>query len=53
MAKIYGHDSLEFGPDHIIPKPFDPRLREILPKAVSQAAIDSGVARLDLVDWKG
>jgi malate dehydrogenase (oxaloacetate-decarboxylating)(NADP+) len=53
MAKIYGHDSLEFGPDHIIPKPFDPRLREIVPKAVSQAAIDSGVARLDLVDWKG
>lgn len=53
MAKIYGHDSLEFGPDHIIPKPFDPRLRDIVPKAVSQAAIDSGVARLDLVDWKG
>ena len=53
MAKIYGHDSLEFGPDHIFPKPFDPRLRDIVPKAVSQAAIDSGVARLDLVDWKG
>lgn len=53
MAKIYGHDSLEFSPDHIIPKPFDPRLRDIVPKAVSQAAIDSGVARLDLVDWKG
>ena len=52
IAKIYGHDSLEFGPDHIIPKPFDPRLIDVIPKAVAQAAIDSGVARLDLVNRK-
>jgi malate dehydrogenase (oxaloacetate-decarboxylating)(NADP+) len=50
IAEIYGHDSLEFGPGHIIPKPFDPRLMETVPKAVAQAAIDSGVARLDLLD---
>ncbi|GBE08691.1 MAG TPA: malate dehydrogenase [Gammaproteobacteria bacterium] len=49
IAKIYGYDSLEFGPDNIIPKPFDPRLIDVVPKAVAQAAIDSGVARLDLV----
>jgi len=50
IAQIYGHDSLAFGPDHIIPKPFDPRLLETVPRAVSRAAIDSGVARLELVD---
>jgi len=36
-------DSLVFGKDYIIPKPFDPRLREVVPAAVKQAAIDSGV----------
>lgn len=39
-------DSLSFGPDYIIPKPMDPRLRESVSKAVAQAAIDSGVARI-------
>ncbi len=52
IAKIYGYDLLEFGPGHIIPKPFDPRLLDVVPKAVAQAAIDSGVARLDLVNRK-
>jgi malate dehydrogenase (oxaloacetate-decarboxylating)(NADP+) len=33
-----------FGPDYIIPAPFDPRLMEIVPAAVAQAAMDSGVA---------
>lgn len=50
IAQIYGHDSLKFGPDHIIPKPFDPRLMETVPRAVARAAIDSGVARLELLD---
>jgi len=50
IAQIYGHESLEFSPDHIIPKPFDPRLMETVPRAVAQAAIDSGVARLELLD---
>jgi malate dehydrogenase (oxaloacetate-decarboxylating)(NADP+) len=49
IARIYGHESLAFGPDHIIPKPFDPRLLETIPRAVSQAAIECGVARLELV----
>ena len=46
VLKIYGVDSMEFGSDYIIPKPFDPRLREFLAPAVARAAIESGVARL-------
>ena len=37
---------MEFGRDYIIPTPLDPRLQERLPAAISQAAIDSGVARI-------
>jgi malate dehydrogenase (oxaloacetate-decarboxylating)(NADP+) len=39
-------DKLEFGPDYIIPKPVDTRLRETVASAVARAAVDSGVARL-------
>ncbi len=41
-----GLDSLEFGPNYIIPKPMDARLLASVSAAVAQAAIDSGVARL-------
>jgi malate dehydrogenase (oxaloacetate-decarboxylating)(NADP+) len=34
-----------FGPDYVIPTPFDPRLIEILPVAVAKAAAESGVAK--------
>ncbi len=44
VLKAYGRDTLEFGPDYIIPKPFDPRLIDRVPAAIAQAAIDSGVA---------
>ncbi len=40
-------ESLSFGPDYIIPKPFDPRLIEFVAPAVARAAIDSGVARAE------
>jgi len=36
-----------FGPDYILPKPIDPRLRERVPAAVAQAAIASGVSRIN------
>lgn len=36
----------EFGPDYIIPKPIDPRLREQVTRAVAEAAIASGVSRI-------
>ena len=41
-----GLDSLEFGPNYIIPNPLDARLLERIPPAVARAAVDSGVARL-------
>ena len=43
-----GVDTLEFGADYIIPKPMDPRLLPRIAKAVAQAAVDSGVAQIDM-----
>lgn len=45
-----GVDSLSFGPDYIIPKPMDPRLLPRVAKAVALAAVESGVARIELPD---
>ena len=50
VLEAYELESLEFGPNYIIPKPLDSRLAARIPAAVAQAAIDSGVARLDLVE---
>ena len=44
VRELLGREDLAFGPDYIIPSPFDPRLREIIPAAVAKAAIESGVA---------
>lgn len=41
-------DKLEFGKEYIIPKPMDPRLLPRVAKAVAQAAVDSGVSRIEL-----
>ena len=45
VADAYGVDKLEFGKDYIIPKPFDSRLQDFVPKAVAEAAVDTGVAK--------
>ncbi len=45
VLDAYGVTEMAFGPDYIIPKPLDPRLAERVPKAVADAAIESGVAR--------
>ena len=45
VLDAYNVDKLEFGKDYIIPKPFDPRLQDYVPKAVAEAAIDTGVAK--------
>jgi malate dehydrogenase (oxaloacetate-decarboxylating)(NADP+) len=45
VAAAYGGKAHSFGADYIIPAPFDPRLMEIVPAAVAQAAMDTGVAR--------
>ena len=42
-----GVTNWEFGPDYIIPKPIDPRLKERVPAAVAQAAIASGVSQVN------
>jgi malate dehydrogenase (oxaloacetate-decarboxylating)(NADP+) len=46
VLAAYGVDNMDFGPDYIIPKPFDPRLRDFVSSAVARAAVESGVARL-------
>lgn len=45
VLKAYGKDAMTFGADYIIPTPLDPRLRERVPQAIAQAAIDTGVAK--------
>lgn len=47
VLKAYGLEHLEFGPDYIVPKPFDPRLIDRIPPVVAQAAIETGVARTE------
>jgi malate dehydrogenase (oxaloacetate-decarboxylating)/malate dehydrogenase (oxaloacetate-decarboxylating)(NADP+) len=46
LLEIYQVDELSFGKDYFIPKPFDPRLIDLIPKAIFDAAVKSGVARL-------
>ena len=48
----YGETKLNFGPEYIIPKPFDPRLISHVPPAVARAAMDSGVAKSPILDWE-
>jgi malate dehydrogenase (oxaloacetate-decarboxylating)(NADP+) len=50
VAAAYGGRAQTFGPDYIIPAPFDPRLMEIVPAAVAKAAMDSGVAQKPIED---
>ena len=53
VAAAYGGKTPRFGEDYIIPAPFDPRLMEIVPAAVAQAAMDSGVATRPILDMAG
>jgi malate dehydrogenase (oxaloacetate-decarboxylating)(NADP+) len=50
VAAAYQGKRLKFGPDYIIPSPFDPRLISEIPPYVAQAAMDSGVARKPIAD---
>ncbi len=54
-AAAYKGEQLSFGPDYLIPKPFDPRLMGVVASAVAKAAMESGVAKRpvpDLVAYK-
>lgn len=46
VLEAYGLSALSFGPDYIIPKPFDPRLIDRVAPAVAAAAVETGVARV-------
>ena len=46
LLEMYQVDELRFGADYLIPKPFDPRLIDLIPKAIYDAALKSGVSRL-------
>ncbi|MCW5220675.1 NADP-dependent malic enzyme [Verminephrobacter aporrectodeae] len=50
VAAAYAGEPLAFGPEYLIPKPFDPRLMMMIAPAVAQAAADSGVARRPIAD---
>jgi malate dehydrogenase (oxaloacetate-decarboxylating)(NADP+) len=53
VAAAYQGRRLRYGPDYIIPAPFDPRLISRIPEAVARAAMDSGVARKPIADMYG
>lgn len=52
VAAAYHGRRLQFGPDYIIPTPFDPRLISEIPPYVAQAAMDTGVARKPIEDME-
>ena len=51
VARAYGKESQTFGPEYLIPKPFDPRLIVRVAPAVAKAAMDSGVATRPIADF--
>ncbi len=51
VAAAYGQVDLKFGPDYLIPKPFDPRLIVTVATAVAKAAMESGVATRPIEDF--
>ncbi|HUR68234.1 MAG TPA: NADP-dependent malic enzyme [Candidatus Thermoplasmatota archaeon] len=48
VIRAYGNDPISFGPEYVIPKPFDPRVLLFVAPAIAKAAMDSGVARRQL-----
>ena len=52
VARAYGGGDLKFGPEYLIPKPFDPRLIVRVAPAVAKAAMESGVATRPIEDFK-
>ncbi len=52
VAAAYGGDAPVFGPEYIIPKPFDPRLILVVAPAVARAAMETGVAERPIADFE-
>ena len=51
LSSVYGIENLSFGPEYLIPKPFDPRLITVVAPAVAKAAMDDGVAQRPIKDF--
>ncbi len=51
VLQAYRGEEFEFGPNYIIPKPFDPRVLWKVAPAVAKAAIETGVARVKIENW--
>jgi malate dehydrogenase (oxaloacetate-decarboxylating)(NADP+) len=51
-AAAYKGEQMTFGPDYLIPKPFDPRLMGVIAPAVARAAMDTGVATRPITDFE-
>ena len=51
VAAAYAGKTLTYGPEYIVPAPFDPRLMVEIPTAVARAAMDSGVAQKQITDF--
>ncbi len=52
VISAYGGKEFSFGREYIIPKPFDPRVLWTVAPAVAKAAMDTGVAKIEISDWK-
>ncbi len=52
VNKAYGDQKIQFGKDYLIPKPLDPRLITTISPAVAKAAMDSGVAKVNITNWE-
>ena len=52
VGAAYSGQNLQYGPDYMIPAPFDPRLIKAVPQAVARAAMDSGVAQRPIIDME-
>lgn len=53
VLRAYGADNFEFGPEYLIPTPFDPRALLRIAPAVARAAMETGVARKPIADLQG
>jgi len=51
VARAYNGRRMTFGKDYIIPTPFDPRLLYTISVAVAKAAMESGIAKIQITDW--
>jgi malate dehydrogenase (oxaloacetate-decarboxylating)(NADP+) len=51
VSKAYGDSKIQFGTEYLIPKPLDPRLITTISPAVAKAAMESGVAKINITNW--